>query len=76
MHINKVVKYIFINNLSCFYSDIITFKNSKNETVDAVEVKSEDTTYLVKVGVKLDEALKNFISGGYEFDMDIHFNNY
>ena len=57
-------------------SDIITFKNSENETVDAVEVKSEDTIYLVKVGVKLDKALKNFISGGYEFDMDIHFSNY
>lgn len=57
-------------------SDVITFKNSKNETVEAVEIKSDDTIYLVKVGVKLDKALKGFINDDYEFDMDIHFNNY
>ena len=57
-------------------SDVITFKNSKNETVEAVEIKSDDTIYLVKVGVKLDKALKGFINDDYEFDMDIHFNHY
>lgn len=57
-------------------SDVIIFKNSKNETIEAVEVRSEDTIYLVKVGVKLDKALKDFIDDDYEFDMDIHFNDY
>jgi len=57
-------------------SDIITFRNSKNETIEAVQVKSKDTVYLVKVGVKLDKALQDFIEDDYEFDMDIHFNNY
>lgn len=42
-------------------SDVITFKNSKNETVEAVEVRTDDTIYLVKVGVKLNEALQEFI---------------
>ena len=29
--------------------DIITFRNAKNEVVEAVEVRTEDTIYLVKV---------------------------
>ena len=34
-------------------SDIIRFKNIKNETVEAVEVRTEDTIFLVKVSTKL-----------------------
>ena len=30
-------------------SDIIRFRNAKNELIEAVEVKTEDTIYLVKV---------------------------
>ena len=29
--------------------DIITFDNHRNETIEAVEVKTEDSIYLVKV---------------------------
>lgn len=42
-------------------TDVMTFKNSKNETIEAVEVRTEDTIYLVKVGVKLNIALQEFI---------------
>lgn len=41
-------------------SDIIRFKNSKNETVEAVEVRTEDTIYLVKVSTKLADRIENF----------------
>lgn len=34
-------------------SNIISFKNAKNELVEAVEVRTEDTIYLVKVSTKL-----------------------
>lgn len=34
-------------------SDIITFDNHKNETIEAIEVKTNDTIYLIKVGSKL-----------------------
>lgn len=57
-------------------TDIFTFKNSNNETIEAVEVRTEDTIYLVKVGIKLDKAMQSFIDDDYEFDMDINFNNY
>ena len=40
--------------------DIISFKNHKNETVEAVEVRTEDTIYLVKVGVRLTQAMENY----------------
>ncbi|MDR0227964.1 MAG: hypothetical protein LBI72_02725 [Flavobacteriaceae bacterium] len=41
-------------------SDIIRFKNIKNETVEAVEVRTEDTIYLVKVSTKLADRIENF----------------
>jgi len=41
-------------------SHIIRFKNAKNETIEAVEVKTEDTIYLVKVSTKLADRIENF----------------
>jgi len=41
-------------------SDIIRFKNARNEIIEAVEVKTEDTTYLVKVSLKLADRIENF----------------
>ncbi|WP_159777280.1 DNA primase [Flavobacterium sp. 9AF] len=47
-------------------SDIIRFKNAKNEAIEAVEVRTEDTIYLVKVSTKLADRIEN-----YEDDDDI-----
>ena len=41
-------------------SDIIRLKNIKNETVEAVEVRTEDTIFLVKVSTKLADRIENF----------------
>lgn len=41
-------------------SDIIRFRNAKNELVEAVEVRTEDTIYLVKVSTKLADRIENF----------------
>lgn len=41
-------------------SDIISFRNAQNEVVEAVEVRTEDTIYLVKVGVRLVQAMEDF----------------
>ena len=41
-------------------SDIIRFKNAKNETVEAVEVRTIDTIYLVKVSTKLSDRIENY----------------
>ncbi|AWI26902.1 DNA primase [Flavobacterium pallidum] len=41
-------------------SHIIRFKNAKGELIEAVEVRTEDTIYLVKVSTKLATRLENF----------------
>lgn len=41
-------------------SDIITFRNLKNEVVEAVEVRTDDTIYLVKVGTRLIQAMEDY----------------
>ncbi|KOS05068.1 DNA primase [Flavobacterium akiainvivens] len=41
-------------------SDIVRFKNAKNETIEAVEVRTEDTIYLVKVSTKLADRIENY----------------
>ena len=40
-------------------NDIIAFRNAQNELVEAVEVRTDDTIYLVKVSVKLAERMDN-----------------
>lgn len=40
--------------------DIIRFKNLKNETVEAVEVRTEECIYLVKVSTRLASTMENF----------------
>ncbi|SFC06703.1 hypothetical protein SAMN04487907_102125 [Zunongwangia mangrovi] len=47
---------------------IISFKNAKGETVDAVEVKTEDAIYLVKVSTRLENTMANFDEDDYDDD--------
>ena len=51
---------------------IISFKNAKNDTVDAVEVRTEDTVYLVKVSTRLENTMANFDEDDYD---DSEFND-
>lgn len=41
-------------------SDIITFRNAKNEVIEAVELKTEEAIYLVKVGKRLVKAMEDY----------------
>jgi phosphopantothenoylcysteine synthetase/decarboxylase len=51
--------------------NIITFKNANNEIVEAVEVTTEDTKYLVKVSTKLQVTMENYDEDDYEdYDSD------
>lgn len=40
--------------------DIIVFKNLKGETVEAVELRTNDTVYLVKISKSLSDFIANF----------------
>ncbi|MDO7170845.1 hypothetical protein [Mariniflexile sp. AS56] len=41
-------------------SDVISFRNAQNEIIEAVEVRTDDTIYLVKVGKRLVQAMEDF----------------
>ena len=45
---------------------IISFKTAKGEKVEAVEVTSDDTKYLVKISAKLEITMANFDELDYE----------
>ncbi len=50
---------------------IIKFKNARNEWIEAVQVDTEDTKYLVKVSTKLVITMENYDEEDYEkFDND------
>lgn len=51
--------------------DIISFRNIKNEIVEAVEVRTEDTIYLVKVGVRLVQAMEDYSDDDNGADDDV-----
>ncbi|RAV29279.1 hypothetical protein [Sinomicrobium soli] len=40
--------------------DIIRFKNASNETVEALEVRTDEAVYLVKVSTRLANTMENF----------------
>ena len=46
--------------------NIVTFRNAKNELIEAVEVITEDTKYLVKVSTKLEQTMENYDEDDYE----------
>ncbi|MFD0963784.1 hypothetical protein [Pseudofulvibacter geojedonensis] len=57
--------------------DIIGFKNAKGEEIEAVEIKTNDTVYLVKVGLKLTKAMENFSDDDLDIDLENdEFNDY
>jgi hypothetical protein len=48
--------------------DIITFRNAQNEIIEAVEVRTEDTIYLVKVSKRLADTMESFQDDDNDFD--------
>ncbi len=51
---------------------IVVFKNAKNQTVEAVEVRTKETIYLVKVSSSLVNSMANF---GLDDQPDTGFND-
>ncbi|MEO8240089.1 MAG: DNA primase [Flavobacterium sp.] len=51
-------------------SDVIRFRNAKNELIEAVEVKTEDTIYLVKISTKLADRIENYDEDD-DIDVDV-----
>ncbi|MGK0174407.1 MAG: DNA-directed RNA polymerase subunit delta [Ulvibacter sp.] len=60
--LNQDILNLLVEKFPDGYDDkhIISFRNAKNEIIEAVEVRTADTIYLVKVGVKLVKAMEDF----------------
>jgi len=60
--LNEDILNLLVENFPDGYDieDIISFRNLKNEIIEAVEVRTDDTIYLVKVGKKLVKAMEEF----------------
>lgn len=54
------------------YDDITTFKNAKGETIKAIEVRTDDTIYLVKVSLKLEQTMEDYMEDEDSFDEDFN----
>lgn len=52
------------------YGDVISFKNAKGETIKAVEVRTEDTIYLVKISSKLEQTMEDYAEDEDSFEAD------
>lgn len=48
--------------------DIIKFRNANNETVEALEIRTEDAIYLVKVSTRLANTMENFDEDEDDFE--------
>lgn len=40
--------------------DVISFRNAKNQVIEALEIKTNDVIYLVKVGTRLIQAMEDY----------------
>lgn len=60
--LNQDILNLLVEKFPDGYDDdhIISFRNAKNEIIEAVEVKTTDTVYLVKVGKRLVQAMIDF----------------
>ncbi|MFT5022151.1 MAG: hypothetical protein ACJA1V_000777 [Flavobacteriaceae bacterium] len=46
--------------------NVISFKNASGETIEAVEVSTQETKYLVKISAKLEKTMANYDEEDYE----------
>ena len=53
--------------------DVIEFKNSTGETIQAVELKSDDTVYLIKIGKKMSQIIQEYEDEQSELNEDSGF---
>jgi len=68
--LNKEILDLLVEKFPFGYEpeDIITFRNAQNEVIEAVEVRTEDTIYLVKVSKRLADTMESFQDDDSDFD--------
>ncbi|WP_062057721.1 hypothetical protein [Aquimarina longa] len=60
--LNKRILNLLVEKFPDGYDDkdIISFKNQYNEVIEAVEVRTEETIYLVKISKRLSDTMQSF----------------
>ncbi|MEW7292628.1 hypothetical protein [Aquimarina sp. 2304DJ70-9] len=60
--LNKNILNLLVEKFPDGYNDrdIVSFKNHHNEAIEAVEVKTVDTIYLVKISKRLADSMQSF----------------
>lgn len=60
--LNKSILNLLVEKFPDGYNDrdIISFRNQHNEAIEAVEVKTEETIYLVKISKRLADTMQSF----------------
>lgn len=60
--LNKDILNLLVQKFPDGYADrdIISFRNQYNEAIEAVEVKTDDTIYLVKISKRLADTMESF----------------
>lgn len=68
--LNKEILDLLVEKFPNGYDpgDIIIFRNAQNEVIEAVEVRTEDTIYLVKVSKRLADTMENYDDDDDDFD--------
>lgn len=70
--LNQELLNLLVEKFPDGYSDkdIIAFRNAQNEHIEAVEICTDDTIYLVKVGKRLIQAMEDFEEDENEHEND------
>lgn len=74
--LNSEILSLLVEKYPDGYSDkdVIVFKNAKGETIEAVEVQTSDTIYLVKISQRLEVVMEEYDEDEeYNFDDDTAF---
>ncbi|MBQ4820346.1 hypothetical protein [Aquimarina sp. MMG016] len=60
--LNKNILNLLVNKFPDGYNDrdIVSFRNQHNEAIEAVEVKTSDTCYLVKISKRLADTMQSY----------------
>jgi len=59
------------------YRDIMSFQTVNGETIKAIEVRSDDSIYLVRISAKLEEAMEDWSEENEgNFDEDFIFDEF
>ncbi len=69
--LNKDILNLLVEKFPDGYSDrdIVSFKNHHNDSIEAVEVRTDDTVYLVKISERLAGVMEDYDDNSSDTDI-------